>query len=148
MIAPLSHNTDSRWYALYTRSRHEKCVNEQLARRTIESFLQLRRVTRRWSDRVAACDEPLFKGYLFVRANPFARRDILTLKGAVRYVSAAGVPIPLSEKSIESIRTLVEHAVALEPYPYLNKGDRVAITRGPFKNIEGYIILKDNKQSR
>ncbi|MGH7430802.1 MAG: transcription termination/antitermination NusG family protein, partial [Candidatus Methylomirabilales bacterium] len=40
-----------RWYALYTRPRHEKVVTEQLAKREMEAFLPVREVLSRWKDR-------------------------------------------------------------------------------------------------
>jgi len=45
------------WYALYTKSRHEKHINEELDKRNIESFLPLRKIKRRWSDRVKTIEE-------------------------------------------------------------------------------------------
>ena len=54
---------DVRWYALWTRSRHEQVVREQLEQKHIESFLPT--VTRwsRWKDRKKKIDWPLFPGY-------------------------------------------------------------------------------------
>src|SRR5262245_62233532 len=42
---------DARWYALWTRSRHEQVVREQLEQKQVEAFLPT--VTRwsRWKDR-------------------------------------------------------------------------------------------------
>lgn len=133
------------WYALHTRSRHEKFINDQLAHRGIESFLPIRRLKRRWSDRTKIIDEPLFKGYIFVKTNLQNKRDVLSVKGAVKFVSAGSQPIALPEKDILSIKTIVEQEIELDRYPYLNEGDRVYIKKGPLKGIEGYIIRKSPK---
>ena len=69
------------WYALYARSRHEKVVDDLLRRKGIETFLPVRKIKRRWSDRVKLIEEPLFKGYLFVHAP--LRRRIEILDGRV-----------------------------------------------------------------
>ena len=50
------------WFALWTRSRHEQVVREQLDQKHIEAFLPT--VTRwsRWKDRKKKIDWPLFPG--------------------------------------------------------------------------------------
>ena len=58
--------TKSNWYAVTTRSRHEKVVAEQLWQKEIECFLPLRDVLSKWKDRRKKVRFPLFPGYLFV----------------------------------------------------------------------------------
>ena len=54
------------WYAIYVRSRHEKCVQTDLQNKGIESSLPFMKVTRQWSDRRKKVEVPLFRGYVFV----------------------------------------------------------------------------------
>jgi transcription antitermination factor NusG len=137
------------WYALYTRSRHEKHINGELDKRNIESFLPTRKVKRRWSDRIKTIEEPLFKSYIFVKAElPARKTDILKLKGAVKFVSAGTDPVSIEEKTIQSLRNIVGQDIAMDPFPYLEKGDRVVVKSGPFKDTEGFIIRKDDKKCR
>ncbi|MCZ6550598.1 MAG: hypothetical protein O6926_04265, partial [candidate division NC10 bacterium] len=68
--------TSSRWYALYTRPRHEKAVAEHLARRQLEAFLPLREVLSRWKDRRKLVQLPLFPGYIFVRTALIRKREV------------------------------------------------------------------------
>jgi transcriptional antiterminator NusG len=65
------------WFALWTRSRHEQVVREQLEQKHIEAFLPT--VTRwsRWKDRKKKIDWPLFPGYCFARFNPRERLPVL-----------------------------------------------------------------------
>lgn len=67
------------------------------------------------------------------------------VNGVVRFISAGARPVVIPEYNIQSIRTLVENNVDLEPYPYLNEGDRVVIKSGPLKDIEGFIVRKNAK---
>ena len=53
------------WYAIRTRSRHEKIVADQLEKQSIEGFLPLVKRTRKWSDRTKEVELPLFSGYTF-----------------------------------------------------------------------------------
>jgi len=139
----------SNWYALYTKSRHEKHINEELDKRNIESFLPLRKIKRRWSDRIKTIEEPLFKSYLFVKTElPACKTDVLKIKGVVKFVSAGADPIPIDEKVIQTLQNLIQYDIAIDPFPYLEKGDRVVIKTGPFKDTEGFIVRKDEKKCR
>ena len=136
----------SRWYAVYTKSRHEKLVQEQFQRRGIESFLPLRRIERRWSDRRKMVEDPLFKGYLFVKIALVSRWDVLGTTGVVRLVGrSSGEPAEVSERDIATIRRLVESEIQADPFPYLKEGQRVYIRSGPLKGIEGFIVHKDKR---
>ena len=42
---------DPQWYAVYTRSRHEKQVEAMLRRQALETYLPLRRAWSRRQDR-------------------------------------------------------------------------------------------------
>ncbi|HEV8661766.1 MAG TPA: transcription termination/antitermination NusG family protein, partial [Candidatus Methylomirabilis sp.] len=64
---PAETPNGSAWYALRTRSRHEKLVRDQLATRGIEPFLPLVTRWRRWADRRKQVAFPLFPGYCFAR---------------------------------------------------------------------------------
>lgn len=132
------------WYALYTRSRHEKTVNQELVRKGVETFLPLRRVTRHWSDRKKIIEEPLFRGYLFVYIPIRERLAILKTSGVVGFVGRTQLnPTEVPGQEISSVRRLVEQEIQVDPFPYLREGKRVYIRSGPFKGIEGFIIRKD-----
>src|SRR5947208_16057079 len=81
-IAPAS-DQEVHWYALWTRSRHEQVVREQLERKQVEAFLPT--VTRwsRWKDRKKKIDWPLFPGYCFARFSPRERLPILKCMAVV-----------------------------------------------------------------
>lgn len=139
----------SRWFALYTRSRHEKVVHRELAKKGIESFLPLRRITRHWSDRKKIIEDPLFQGYLFVRTSWTDRLRVLNTVGAVHFVGAhPGRTAPeIPEKELEAVRRFIEEDVKVDPFPYLKEGRRVYVRSGPFRGVEGFILYK-NKQCR
>ena len=56
-----------RWYAVHTRSRHEKRVSQMLEGKAVECFLPLYQSVHRWNDRNALVSQPLFPGYVFAR---------------------------------------------------------------------------------
>src|SRR3989338_9891007 len=105
------------WYALNTRSRNEKVVNELLTRKKIEPFLPLRHIKRRWSDRIKEIEDPLFKGYLFVHAPLVRRVEILQSKGAVQFIGFGPIPSVVPEKEIEALRRFMAEDIEMDPFP-------------------------------
>jgi transcription antitermination factor NusG len=134
----------TRWFALYTRSRHEKVAEKELNKKGIETFLPLRKVVRQWSDRKKTVEEPLFKGYLFVRTSLMQRFSVLNSAGVVRFVTCGNEPAEVPEKDIWAIQKFVEENIEVDPFPYLKIGERVYVRSGPFKGAEGFILRKDN----
>lgn len=132
------------WYAAYTAARHEKRVAEQLERKRVEYFLPLYETIHRWKDRRARVSLPLFPGYVFVRIPLRDRLQVLEIPSVARIVGFAGVPTPLPDTDIESLRSGLGHA-RMEPHPYLKVGRRVRIKSGPFMGMEG--ILKRKKDN-
>jgi len=133
------------WYAIQTRSRHEKVVRDQLAAKCITHLLPLWRKRSIWKDRVKYIDVPLFSGYLF---GHFALQDriaVLETVGVARIVGLNGKPVPIPEEQITAVRTMIEHRLPYDPHPYLVEGMRVRIKRGVLAGAEGTLIAKKHK---
>jgi len=133
------------WYALHTRSRHEKVAEDLLTRKKIETFLPLRNIKRRWSDRVKEISEPLFKGYVFVHAPLVRRVEILQTKGVVRFIGFGRIPSTVSENELNALRRFIDENIAVDPFPYLKEGERVVVRSGPFQGVQGFLVCKKNK---
>jgi transcription antitermination factor NusG len=134
----------AKWYALYTCPRHEKVVELHLQARSLESYLPLYKSVRRWNDRQAMVELPLFPGYLFVRIPLSARMRVLTVPGVVCLVSFRGQPSCVTDEEIQAIQTSVAEAAA-EPYPYLAKGKFIRIASGPLKGLKGIVVRRKGK---
>ena len=130
------------WYAIQTRSRHEKKVVEQLRARSIESFLPVHRCRRKWRNGVLADLElPLFPGYLFARPAIGERALLLQLPGIVGFAASTAHPTPVPDDDIDALRKMAE-SLGAEPHPFLNVGDRVRIVAGPLAGWEGILIRR------
>lgn len=143
-----------RWYAVYTRSRHEKRVYQQLAPKIEEVFLPLVRVSSRRRDRRVKYDKPLLPGYLFFRdvLSPATRLAVLQTFGVVRILSSkAGkqaLPESIPDDQIESLRILVESRREIHPCDYLTVGQEVEVIRGPFMGACGRLLWINPKKNR
>ena len=134
-----------RWYALWTRSRHEQVVRDQLERKQIEAFLPTVTKWSRWKDRKKKIDWPLFPGYCFARFDAHERLPILKCAGVVSIVSFEGEPAPIPDQEISGIRQLVESDLAYDPCPMIREGMVVEVTYGPLKGVVGRLVRKNEK---
>lgn len=134
---------EPRWYACYTRGRHEKRAAAQLAERGIESYLPLVTHVRRSKNRTSAVSLPAFPSYVFGRFALKELHRVLTTHGVATVVRINGYPTPIPEEEIEQVRLLIECANRSGATPELEEmlaGDRVRITEGAFRGVEGIII--------
>jgi transcriptional antiterminator NusG len=136
------------WYAIWTRSRHEQVVREQLARKHLDVFLPTITRWSRWKDRKKKIDWPLFPGYCFARFDPDDLLPILTCAGVVNIVSVAGQPAAIPEVEIESIRVLVGSELQFDPCPLIHEGMMIEVVHGPLKGVVGRLLRKDAHRAR
>jgi transcription antitermination factor NusG len=134
--------TGLQWYALWTRSRHEHVVREQLEQKGYQAFLPTITRWSRWKDRKKQIDWPLFPGYCFARFDPAARLPVIKCTGVVNIVSFAAEPAPIPEIEIASIRRLVESDLQYDPCPLIREGDIVEVVHGPLKGVVGRLVRK------
>jgi transcription antitermination factor NusG len=130
------------WYAVWTRSRHEQVVREQLERKGLEAFLPTITRWSRWKDRKKQIDWPLFPGYCFVRFEAAERLPVLTCTGVVSIVSFDGDIVPIPEHEIDGIRRLVDSDLQFDPCPLIREGMMVEVTHGPLKGVVGRLVRK------
>jgi len=136
------------WFAIWTRSRHEQVVREQLERKRIDAFLPTITRWSRWKDRKKKVDWPLFPGYCFAR---FAAADtlrILKCTGVVNIVSFDGKPAAIPDIELDSIRLLVGSDLQYDPCPMINEGMMVEVVHGPLKGVVGRLMRKDAPKAR
>ena len=133
------------WYAVYTRSRHEKSVADQLVHKSVEHFLPLYETVRKWKNGNFKVRLPLFPGYLFVYIPLQERLQVLQVPGVVQLVGSSGVPLALPQAEIETIRDALTKGLQAHPHPYLKVGSRVRINSGPLEGLHGILLRKKGK---
>ena len=140
-----------KWYTLATKSRHEKAVRDGLDAKGFESYLPVRTVIKKWSDRKKKVEEPLFKGYVFVKMPYQHRIAALETPGVVRVVMFNGRPGVLHENEIKAIQQVLEanyqHGITVEAIEGLGVGDTVEVVNGPLAGLKGqYARIKNENR--
>jgi transcription antitermination factor NusG len=136
---------ERRWFAVFTRSHHEKRVAQYYAERNIEHLLPVSRVERQWSHyRKVTIEMPLFPNYLFVHICRRERTRTIEVPGALSLVGQNSVPAPLPDAEIESLRESLK-LQNCEPHPYLVVGSRVVIKNGALMGRAGVVLRNKNR---
>lgn len=149
MPSDASSRSAEQWYALLTRSRHEKAVNDRLRERGFETYLPLVRETRQWSDRKKLVDLPLFAGYVFVKSLSAVeeRVRVLSTDGVVQFIGVRGEGTPIPEQQIDAVRTLLTRDLQYSLHPFLKIGQRVRIRGGALDGMEGILVSRDGSKA-
>lgn len=140
----ISAAPERHWYAVQVTPRHEKKVTTGLGEKQLPTFLPVVPELHHWSDRQQRVEIPLFAGYTFVRLSAEVEERVAVLRtpGVVRLVGHGFTGTPIPDKQIEDISLLVNSRLRLEPYPFLNVGDRVRVRNGALVGVEGILIGK------
>jgi transcription antitermination factor NusG len=129
-----------KWYALHVHARKESFIASQLEGQGIECFLPTYKSVRKWSDRVKEVQQPLFPSYLFCRFDYLDRRPVVMTSGVLQIVGQGKNGIPVPDVEIESLQNAVASGVPNQPWPYIEVGQRVQVTYGNLRGIEGILI--------
>ena len=133
----------TQWFAVWTRSRHEQVVRDQLEQKNIIAFLPTIPRWSRWKDRKKKIDWPLFPGYCFAQFDPENALPILKCTGVVNIVSVEGKPAAIPEYELDSIRLLVGSELQFDPCPLIHEGMMVEVIHGPLRGVVGRLVRKN-----
>jgi transcription antitermination factor NusG len=134
------------WYAVFSRSRHEKIVATALTNTGVTTFLPLVSEMHSWSDRRKLVDIPLFPGYVFVQIlnTAEAKLHVLKTSGVAQFVGNRQGAASIPDKEISDVRAVLEQKVSCSPYPFVQLGQRVRIRGGSLEGVEGILVGRDS----
>ena len=137
-----------RWIVIYTRSRNEKKVAEELVFRGFEAYLPLIKTLRQWSDRKRLVEVPLFNSYVFVHVEADLIPKVMETTGAVYVVKFGGTPAVIPAQQIENLKLLLDTTTNFEiSYDEFTFDEHVEVIRGPLQGFRGvFVEYKGRKQ--
>lgn len=137
------------WYAIHTRSQHEKSVVSQLEKQGVTTFLPLTTEVHRWSDRRKVVQLPLFSCYAFVhmRLLPELWYQVIQTSGVLRFVGAGREGVPIPESQIEGMKKLLSSNLPYTLCPFLRVGQRVRIHGGALDGLEGIFLSRKGEHT-
>ena len=136
------------WFAIYTKSRHENKVLERLTDKGIEAYLPLVPKISQWKDRKKRVEEPVIRGYVFVKIDNQLRLSVLQTDGVVYFVKIGNSIPEIPEWQIEALKTFINKFginVELSGYEKFLLGEKVVVTDGALKGVKGSVIARGKK---
>ncbi len=149
-LMPLATSGEApRWYALHTRARHEKVVEQRLREQGMETFLPTVKEVHRWSDRKKTVEVPLFSCYVFVRCGltPEDRTQIYRVDSILGFVGVHGTGSPIPDEQIENVRSVLSQTAPWRSHPFLKAGQRVRVCGGALDGVEGVFLSENGDHS-
>jgi len=131
-----------KWYVVYTRSRAEKKVFQELQFKNIECYLPLQKKLRQWKDRKKWVEMPLIPGYCFVHIGRHEYDVVLQTNHVVGYVTFEGKAVVIPGEQISGLKQMLkqyEFDVAVSP-GNLKKGKVVEIIAGALSGLCGELV--------
>ncbi len=141
-MIPQYKNQQKNWYVIYTRSRAEKKVRDELIFNNIECFLPLQKKLRQWKDRKKWVEMPLMSGYCFVYISNKEYDKVLQTNNVVCYVTFEGKAAVIPNQQIDFVKQMIkqsdfEISVSQESF---KPGKKVEIIEGPLVGLLGELI--------
>lgn len=128
------------WYALAVKPRFDKAVARTLEAKGYETFVPLYTKRHKYGPRSRDAELPLFPGYVCCRFDVHRRLPILTTPGVTQILGAGNSPIAVSEIEILSLQTSLRAGFPIEPFPFVQTGQRVRINQGVLAGVEGIVM--------
>ena len=129
-----------RWFALQVRTRWEGSTAVLLSGKGYQTLLPTYQTKKRWNGKLKQLSAPLFPGYVFCQFDAQNRLPILVTPGVISVVGLGRVPLPVDDREIAAIQTLVSSGLRAEPWPYLEIGQKIRIESDALEGLEGILI--------
>jgi len=133
-------NLNAFWYAVQVRPKHEFAIAHHLNNLSVENYLPVREVTAFRAMQGNSKFQPLFPGYLFVRLDLGQGPRLYSVPGVVRMLGCRGIPIPIGDREIETIRSILTCSSRVQTLSPIKCGDEVTVCSGPLTGIRGTFL--------
>jgi transcription antitermination factor NusG len=143
------HETEARWFAVYTRYKREKVVLKRLAEQGREIYLPLQKVTRYYTRKIVHTELPLISCYIFARVIKKEYVPILEDPDVLFFVKQRADLLAIPEREINILRAVTGEGVPVEVSKMEDlprEGDEVEIIQGRLFGMKGFLLETRNRK--
>ncbi|MFM8362300.1 MAG: UpxY family transcription antiterminator [Haliscomenobacter sp.] len=143
------HESELRWFAVYTRYKREKMVRKRLLSNDIEIYLPLQQVTRYYTRKLRRTELPLISCYIFVKITRKGYIPVLEDPDVLYFVRQKSDLIAVPEREINILKAVTGEGIPVEVLPSTGGpqvGDLVEITQGRLYGIQGTLVEQKNSR--
>lgn len=141
------HASERRWFAIYTKYKAEKYVQEVLAKKRINAYVPLVAYSKRYGRKIKSYEVPLINCYVFVCINKEEYVKVLETNYVHGFLKIRNNLISIPKGEIEVLRKIVgeESDIVAEPSEWLD-GIDVEILSGNLTGLRGKLVSKKQQQ--
>jgi transcription antitermination factor NusG len=143
------HETEARWFAVYTRYKREKMVLKRLSEAGREIYLPLQKVTRYYTRKIVHTELPLISCYVFARVVKKEFVPILEDPDVLFFVKQRADLLSIPEREINILKAVTGEGIPVEVHKMdeLPKaGDEVEIIQGRLFGMKGFLLETRNRK--
>ncbi|MHC9510128.1 transcription/translation regulatory transformer protein RfaH [Kangiella sp. M94] len=135
------------WYLINSKPKQERRAEEHLKNQEINCVLPIIEVEKIIRGKRQKVIEALFPGYLFVELQTNGQDwvKIRSTRGVRDFVRFGGVPGRVPDSVLEHLK-LLDATYAQPETNAPSTGDKVVITEGPFKDLEGIFKISNGEE--
>ena len=142
------------WYALFVRTGEEEVMRKYLETLLSDINMKIlipkRKLQERRKGKVYEIIRTLLPGYVLVKTemdfNFYYR--LKQMPGLLRILRDESDPLPIPEHEIAVILALTSQGDVIEFSEIYKEGDRIKVSKGPMKGLEGIIESYDHRKKR
>ena len=137
------HETEPRWFAIYTGYKREKRVVAALKKKGITAYCPLLQLTRHYTRKTKRVDIPLINCYVFVQITKEQYVPVLETQDVFRFVSIARNLLAIPEAEINLLKRIVGEQLPIEvDTTSFQEGDDVEVIAGQLTGLQGKLLEK------
>lgn len=145
------HETERRWFAVRTSSRHEKRAVKELTGLGIEAYIPLREKQYNYTSKKGKRDLPLLTGYVFVNIIRSEENKVRFSHYVSTFVKIGDIRRRVTQEEMALLRKLstdrtLDWETVDEAFDF-SEGTPVEIIKGPLAGVRGKYISKKNKKT-
>lgn len=141
------------WYAVFVQTGHEEAVKRSLKdclKDKAKPVIVKRKLKERKKGMWTEVEKNLYPGYILVygQLDKYDCKDINKINGAIKVLSDKDGPISIDKSEMTIIEKLIDIDGIIGYSTGIIKDDKVIITNGPLKHIQGLVKSVDKRKHR
>lgn len=135
------HDTEARWFAVYTGYKREKKVVELLQKKGITAYVPLQKLKRYYTRKIKEVELPLISCYVFVRITHSQYVPVLETQYVQRFLKIKRNLLAIPDHEIDLLRRVVGEIEGVEAdVSSLRQGDDVEVIGGQLTGLCGTLV--------
>lgn len=134
------HESEYRWFVIYTKYKAEKHVIQNLAKKNIKAYTPLLTTIKKYTRKTKTYETPILNCYVFVYISQKEYISVLETPHVVNYVKLRKNLVAIPQHEIDLLKRIVgefhDIAIAKENYKV---GDQVEVISGNLTGLKGFL---------